>query len=154
MSSSLGHKKSTFKAAMAAAGSSSSTAKISSSLSTKILKFTQAEEAVGGGDVVKGVQLYSQFLLESPNEDGKLSEHQNIIPSYTISFLVEVAKFKETAILKAAQLIKNAKDSEALAAFVRSLSSIWNAFARAKTAKLSKTGQKRNFLMPFLFASS
>lgn len=58
---------------MAAAGASStSAAKLSTSLATKIAKFTQAEEAVSVGDVVKGVQLYSQFLLESPNDDGKL----------------------------------------------------------------------------------
>lgn len=52
--------------------------------------------------------------------------------------IVEVAKYKETAILKAAQLIKNAQDSVALAGFVRSLNPVWSAFARAKTAKLSK----------------
>lgn len=68
---------------------------------------------------------------------------------YFYFFVAEVAKYKETAILKVAQLIKNAKDSEALAAFVRSLNSIWNTFARAKTAKLSTNQLEQADLLTF-----
>lgn len=136
MSSAFG-RKSTFKAAMSGASATSSHAKLSSSLATKIAKFTQAEQ-LPAGEAVQAVQLYSQFLQEAPNDDGK--QHVLIVKRAFLiyAFLAEVTKYKELAILKAAQLIKSANDSSALAAFVRSLSPVWVAFARAKTAKLSK----------------
>lgn len=68
MSSTFG-RKSTFKAAMSGASAGSSHAKLSSSLATKIAKFTQAEQLCAG-EAVQAVQLYSQFLQEAPNDDG------------------------------------------------------------------------------------
>ena len=51
----------------------------------------------------------------------------------------EVVKNKESAIVKAGQLIANTGNTDALVEYIRSLESIWNNLPRAKTAKLIRS---------------
>lgn len=104
----------------------------------EISAFNEAEKAAANGiEAVKAVQLYNQFLQEANNTDeGTHLLYTSISLHHAI---VEVQKLKELAIIKAAQLIKNTGDFVALAAFIRSLNSLWTVFPRAKTAKLVKS---------------
>lgn len=61
------------------------------SLSGRIAIFSEAEQAAANNEPVRAVELFSKFLLEGSNDDA------------------EVVKCKETAILRAGQLIKGAR---------------------------------------------
>lgn len=58
-------------------------------LAERLIPFNEAETAATNGQPAEAVALYTKFLLTTPNE-----------------LQLEINKYKETAVMKAAQLIK------------------------------------------------